>query len=134
MIFINMSCSIHNTKLTKMVSNLKSLGRTYSNEEMAKKILRCLPRAKWWSNRTSDEEARNLKLFNLVIRRRGCSLMISNSKKNWIIYLKQPLWSYQVGQFQYEYPIKLKMKPSLCFLGNSKSSLRKRTLMTRNSP
>ena len=45
------------TRFTNITNNLKSLGKTYSNEEKVRKILRCLPKNKWGPKVTTIEEA-----------------------------------------------------------------------------
>ena len=53
------------TRFTDITNNLKSLGKTYTNEEMVRKILRCLPKSKWGPKVTAIEEAQNLKTLAL---------------------------------------------------------------------
>jgi len=60
------------TQFTDITNNLKSLGKTYSNEEMVRKILQmvrkilqCLPKNKWGLKVTTIEEAQNLKKLEL---------------------------------------------------------------------
>ena len=53
------------TRFTDITNNLKSLGKTYNNEEMVRKILRCLPKNKWGPKVTAIEEAQNLKTLPL---------------------------------------------------------------------
>ena len=64
-----MSCSKCNpkmfTRFTDITNNLKSLGKTYTNEEMVRKILRCLPKNKWVPRVTAIEEVQNLKKLSL---------------------------------------------------------------------
>ena len=45
------------TRLTDITNNLKSLGKTYTNEEMVRKSLKCLPKSKWGPKVTVIEEA-----------------------------------------------------------------------------
>jgi len=45
------------TRFTEITNNLKSLGKTYTNEEMVGKILRCLPKNKRGPKVTAIEEA-----------------------------------------------------------------------------
>ena len=45
------------TQFTDIINNLKSLGKIYTNEEMVKKILRCLPKNKWGPKVTAIEES-----------------------------------------------------------------------------
>ena len=52
-------------RFTDITNNLKSLGKTYNNEEMVRKILRCLPKNKWGPKVTAIEEAQNLKTLPL---------------------------------------------------------------------
>ena len=47
-------------RFTDIVNNLDSLGKTFSNEEKVRKILRSLPKAKWEPKTTAIEEARDL--------------------------------------------------------------------------
>ena len=53
------------TRFTDITNNLKSLGKSYSNEEMVRKILRCLPKNKWGPKITAIEEAQDLKKLEL---------------------------------------------------------------------
>ena len=53
------------TRFTDITNNLKSLGKSYTNEEMVRKILRCLPKNKWGPKVTAIEEAQNLKTLTL---------------------------------------------------------------------
>ena len=53
------------TCFTDITNNLKSLGKTYTNEEMVRKILRCLPKRKWGPKVTAIEEAQDLKTLGL---------------------------------------------------------------------
>ena len=53
------------TQFTNITNNLKSLGKPYSNEEMLKKILQCLPKSKWRSKVTAIEEPQDLKKLEL---------------------------------------------------------------------
>ena len=53
------------TRFTDITNNLKTLGKTYSNEEMVRKILRCLPKNKWGPKVTAIEEAQDLKRLEL---------------------------------------------------------------------
>ena len=52
-------------RFTDITNNLKSLGKTYTNEEMVRKILRCLPKNKWGPKVTAIEECQNLKKLAL---------------------------------------------------------------------
>jgi len=45
------------TQFTDITNNLKSLGKTYTNEEMVRKILHCLPKNKWGPKVTAIKEA-----------------------------------------------------------------------------
>jgi len=49
------------TRVTDITNSLKSLGKSYANEEMVGKILRCLPKNKWGPEVTAIEKAQNLK-------------------------------------------------------------------------
>jgi len=53
------------TRFTDITNNLKSLSKTYTNEEMVRKILWCLPKNKWGPKITAIEEAQNLKTLAL---------------------------------------------------------------------
>ena len=53
------------TRFTDITNNLKFLGKTYTNEEMVRKILRCLPKNKWGPKVTTIEEAQDLKKVKL---------------------------------------------------------------------
>ena len=53
------------TRFVDITNNLKSLRKTYSNEEMVRKILRCLPKNKWGPKVTAIEEAQDLKKLEL---------------------------------------------------------------------
>jgi len=53
------------TRFTDITNNLKSLGQTYTNEEMVRKILPCLPKNKWGPKVTAIEEAQDLKTLAL---------------------------------------------------------------------
>jgi len=53
------------TRFTDITNNLKSLGKTYTNVEMVRKILRCLPKNKRGPKITAIEEAQNLKTLAL---------------------------------------------------------------------
>ena len=48
-----------------ITNNLKSLNKTYSNKEMVRKILRCLPKKKWGTKVTTVEEEQDLKKLEL---------------------------------------------------------------------
>ena len=50
---------------TEIIDNLKYLGKTYTNEEMKRKVLWCLPRSKWEPKFTTNEEAQDLKTLKL---------------------------------------------------------------------
>ena len=47
-------------RFTDIVNNLDSLGKTFSNEEKVRKILRSFPKAKWEPKTTAIEEAQDL--------------------------------------------------------------------------
>jgi len=53
------------TCFTDIANNLKSLGKTYTNEEMVRKILQFLPKNKWGPEVTAIEEAQDLKTLGL---------------------------------------------------------------------
>ncbi|GAV62237.1 UBN2 domain-containing protein, partial [Cephalotus follicularis] len=50
------------TRFTNIINALQSLDKTYSNSEMIRKILRCLPRS-WMPKVTTIEEAKNLNIL-----------------------------------------------------------------------
>jgi len=52
-------------RFTDITNNLKSLSKTYTNEEMVRKILECLPKNKWGPKITAIEEAQDLKKLEL---------------------------------------------------------------------
>ncbi|GAV92170.1 UBN2 domain-containing protein [Cephalotus follicularis] len=52
------------TRFTTIVNSLKNLGKSYSNQELVKKILRCLPRS-WTPKVTAIEEAKDLSTLPL---------------------------------------------------------------------
>ena len=53
------------TRFTDIANNLKSLGKTYTNKEIRRKILRCLPKSKWGLKVTAIEEGQDLKTLAL---------------------------------------------------------------------
>ncbi|GAV69122.1 UBN2 domain-containing protein, partial [Cephalotus follicularis] len=52
------------TRFTNIINALQSLDKTYSNSELVRKVLRCLPRS-WMPKLTAIEEAKNLNLLPL---------------------------------------------------------------------
>ncbi|GAV69822.1 UBN2 domain-containing protein, partial [Cephalotus follicularis] len=52
------------TRFTNIINTLQSLDKVYSNSEMVRKILRCLPRS-WMPKITAIEEAKNLNILPL---------------------------------------------------------------------
>ncbi|GAV57036.1 UBN2 domain-containing protein, partial [Cephalotus follicularis] len=52
------------TRFTNIINALQSLDKTYSNSELVRKILRCLPRS-WMPKVTTIEEAKSLNLLPL---------------------------------------------------------------------
>ncbi|GAV76346.1 UBN2 domain-containing protein, partial [Cephalotus follicularis] len=52
------------TRFTTIVNSLKNLGKSYSNQELVRKILRCLPRS-WTPKVTAIEEAKDLSTLSL---------------------------------------------------------------------
>ncbi|GAV72620.1 UBN2 domain-containing protein, partial [Cephalotus follicularis] len=52
------------TRFTTIVNSLKNLGKSYSNQELMRKILRCLPRS-WTPKVTAIEEAKDLSTLPL---------------------------------------------------------------------
>ena len=69
------------TRFTDITNNLKSLGKMYTNEEMVRKILRCLPKNKWGPKVIAIEEAQDLKTLALDDLLRSFSPMRFISKK-----------------------------------------------------
>ncbi|XP_021743604.1 uncharacterized protein LOC110709690 [Chenopodium quinoa] len=53
------------TRFTQIINNLDSLGKSFSNKEKVRKILRCLPKSKWGPKVTAIEEAQNLRTLSL---------------------------------------------------------------------
>jgi len=53
------------THFTDITNSLKSLGKTYTNEEMVRTIFRCLPKNKWDPKVTVIEEAQEIKTLAL---------------------------------------------------------------------
>ena len=53
------------TRITNITNNSKSLGKTYSNEEIVRKILWCLPKNKRGLKVTAIKEAQDLKKLEL---------------------------------------------------------------------
>ncbi|GAV74691.1 UBN2 domain-containing protein, partial [Cephalotus follicularis] len=60
----NESISDMFTRFTTIVNSLKNLGKNYSNQELVRKILRCLPRS-WTPKVTTIEEAKDLSTLPL---------------------------------------------------------------------
>ncbi|GAV70627.1 UBN2 domain-containing protein [Cephalotus follicularis] len=52
------------SRFTNIINALQALDKTYSNSEMVRKILRCLPRS-WMPKVTAIEEAKNLNVLPL---------------------------------------------------------------------
>ncbi|GAV57120.1 Sec39 domain-containing protein/UBN2 domain-containing protein, partial [Cephalotus follicularis] len=52
------------SRFTHIINALQALDKTYSNSEMVRKILRCLPRS-WMPKVTAIEEAKNLNVLPL---------------------------------------------------------------------
>ncbi|GAV57172.1 zf-CCHC domain-containing protein/UBN2 domain-containing protein [Cephalotus follicularis] len=52
------------TRFTTIVNSLKNIGKNYSNQELIRKILRCLPRS-WTPKVTAIEEAKDLSTLPL---------------------------------------------------------------------
>ncbi|GAV65415.1 UBN2 domain-containing protein, partial [Cephalotus follicularis] len=52
------------TRFNKIINALQSLDKTFSNSELVRKILRCLPRS-WMPKVTAIEEAKNLSILPL---------------------------------------------------------------------
>ncbi|GAV66913.1 UBN2 domain-containing protein, partial [Cephalotus follicularis] len=52
------------TRFTNIINALQSLDKTFSNSELVRKILRCLPRS-WMPKVTAIEEAKNLSILPL---------------------------------------------------------------------
>ena len=55
------------TRFTDITNNLKSLGKAYTNKEMMRKILRCLPKSKWGPKVTTIEEVQDLKKLEVDV-------------------------------------------------------------------
>ena len=51
-------------RFTNIINGIKSLGKVYTNVEMVRKILRCLPRS-WSPKVTAIEEAKDLTKMSL---------------------------------------------------------------------
>ncbi|GAV60580.1 UBN2 domain-containing protein, partial [Cephalotus follicularis] len=60
----NESISDMFTRFTTIVNFLKNLGKSYPNQELVRKILRCLPKS-WTPKVTAIEEAKDLSTFPL---------------------------------------------------------------------
>ncbi|GAV57127.1 UBN2 domain-containing protein, partial [Cephalotus follicularis] len=52
------------TRFTTFINSLKNLGKSYSNQELVRKILRCLPKS-WTPKVTAIEEAKDLSTLPL---------------------------------------------------------------------
>ncbi|GAV91095.1 zf-CCHC domain-containing protein/UBN2 domain-containing protein [Cephalotus follicularis] len=52
------------TRFTTIINSLKNLGKSYSNQELVRKILRCLPKS-WTPKVTAIEEAKDLSTLPL---------------------------------------------------------------------
>ncbi|GAV62256.1 DUF4219 domain-containing protein/UBN2 domain-containing protein, partial [Cephalotus follicularis] len=52
------------SRFTNIINALRALDKRYSNSEMVRKILRCLPRS-WMPKVTAIEEAKNLNVLPL---------------------------------------------------------------------
>ncbi|GAV80779.1 UBN2 domain-containing protein, partial [Cephalotus follicularis] len=52
------------TRFTNIINTLQSLDKTYSNSELVRKIIRCLPRS-WMPKVIAIEEAKNLNILPL---------------------------------------------------------------------
>ena len=53
------------TRFTDITNNLKSLCKMYTNEEIVRKILWCLPKNKWGPKVTAIEDAKDLNALAL---------------------------------------------------------------------
>ena len=53
------------TRFTHIVNTLRALGKTFSNSEKVKKIIRSLPK-EWRPKRTAIEKAKNLNTLSIV--------------------------------------------------------------------
>ena len=53
------------TRFIDITNNLKSLGKTYMNEEIVGKILQCIPKNKWGPKVNAIKEAQDLKTLAL---------------------------------------------------------------------
>ncbi|GAV91345.1 UBN2 domain-containing protein, partial [Cephalotus follicularis] len=52
------------TRFTTIINSLKNLGKSYPNQELVRKILRCLPK-NWTPKVTAIEEAKDLSILPL---------------------------------------------------------------------
>ncbi|GAV62252.1 DUF4219 domain-containing protein/UBN2 domain-containing protein, partial [Cephalotus follicularis] len=52
------------TRFTTIINSLKNLGKSYPNQELVRKILRCLPKS-WTPKVTAIEEAKDLSALPL---------------------------------------------------------------------
>ncbi|GAV58688.1 UBN2 domain-containing protein, partial [Cephalotus follicularis] len=52
------------SRFTTIINSLKNLGKSYSNQELVRKILRCLPKS-WTPKVTAIEEAKDLSTLAL---------------------------------------------------------------------
>ncbi|GAV79000.1 DUF4219 domain-containing protein/UBN2 domain-containing protein, partial [Cephalotus follicularis] len=52
------------SRFTTIINSLKNLGKSYSNQELVRKILRCLPKS-WTPKVTAIEEAKDLSTLPL---------------------------------------------------------------------
>ncbi|GAV92372.1 UBN2 domain-containing protein, partial [Cephalotus follicularis] len=60
----NESISDMFTRFTTIINSLKNLGKSYPNQELVRKILRCLPKS-WTPKVTAIEEAKDLSILPL---------------------------------------------------------------------
>ncbi|GAV65025.1 UBN2 domain-containing protein, partial [Cephalotus follicularis] len=60
----NESISDMFTRFTTIINSLKNLGKSYYNQELVRKILRCLPKS-WTPKVTAIEEAKDLSTLPL---------------------------------------------------------------------
>ncbi|GAV57705.1 UBN2 domain-containing protein, partial [Cephalotus follicularis] len=52
------------SRFTTIINSLRNLGKSYSNQELVRKILRCLPKS-WTPKATAIEEAKDLSTLPL---------------------------------------------------------------------
>ncbi|GAV92659.1 UBN2 domain-containing protein, partial [Cephalotus follicularis] len=68
------------TRFTTITNSLKNLGKSYPNQELVRKILRCLPKS-WTPKVTTIEEAKDLTTLPLE-QLLGCLMTHETTMKN----------------------------------------------------